>query len=147
MDIATLILVFLSAVILSGCVVMAFSAPIDGALNRLLSGEMAAAWTRYAKFAVLVASFTGGMRLKELEALAGLSLNPSSQAAINMSKCLMEVYKTILGTLGAASWTLLVFFGATLTAYAGMNAYETFKSQSQAPRFGDRQHGAAALRS
>lgn len=135
MNALVLVLIFLAAIAVAGCVVAAFSTSIDGVLLRLLSGEMAAAWSKYAKFALFVASFTGGLRLNEIQALAG----GEAQASMKLGQCLMEVYKTIAGTLGGASWTLLIFFGATLAAYLASYLYSSLKAAPRQQRVGEPQ--------
>lgn len=124
MNLSMLILVFLAAVAVAGCVTRIFAEPMDWALMRLINHEMAAAWSRFAKFAVFVASFTGGLRLNELQSLTTFG---SGQAPVNWSQGLLEVYKTISGGLTAASYTLLIFFGATLIAYAATQVYDYLK--------------------
>lgn len=139
METVTLTLAFLSAATVSWCVVMAFSEPIDGVLGRLLAPEQARAWSRYAKFAVLAASFTGGMRFPELGALVAAG---AGGPAPTVGQGMLEIFKTIAGALTAGSWVLLLFFAATLVLYAGGRAYDSFKAQS-APRGGADRHGPA----
>lgn len=131
MNALTLGLIFLAAIVVSGCVVVAFSRPMDAVLQRVLSGEMAMAWSKYVKFAVLVASFSGGLRLNQIAALA----NPPPPLTINQG--LLEIFRTMVGSLEAASWTLLAFFGATLAAYAVMNVYATLKETRYSRTPGD----------
>lgn len=145
MDIATLIVAFLAALAVSGCVVLAFSSAINGVILRLISGEVAAAWARFVKFALFVASFAGGLRLHELETLSGLTSFSNGQSQINMGECLLEMYKTIAGGLIAASWALLAFFGTTLCVYAAMRLQGTSRPQEPSRPI-ERQHGSASGR-
>ncbi|HVE12296.1 MAG TPA: hypothetical protein VNI01_02775 [Elusimicrobiota bacterium] len=117
MNALTLGLVFATAAAVSGCVLVAFSRPMDAVLLRILSGELAAAWSKYAKFAVLVASFSGGLRINQLEALSMMT------TPVSANRCLMEVFQAVSGTLQEASWALLLFFGGTLIAYAVTQVY------------------------
>src|ERR1700733_2684074 len=140
MEIAMLSLVFLMAVIVSACVVLTFAPAMDSMLFRLLSSGMAQAWSLYAKFAIFVASFVGGLRLQEIQALTTpVVVAPGQQqAGISESKCLIEVFKTIAGALSVASGTLLAFFGITLAAYAALHIYESMKhSAVRQPRGAD----------
>lgn len=123
MDIAMLVLTFLATVAVAGGVVLAFSRPIDTVLSRLVPTELADAWSRCAKFAVFVASFTGGLRLKELAGLVAAG----GDTTIRAPQAFMEVMKTVSGGLGAASWALLAFFGGALAVYAACRVYESFR--------------------
>jgi hypothetical protein len=144
-----LALVFLTAVVVSACVLMTFAMAMDAVLFRLISGEMAKAWSLYAKFAVFVASFVGGLRLQEIQAATvPVVVSGQQQASVNISasKCLVEVFKTIAGALSVASWTLFAFFGAALAAYVVLHVYNSLKSEARQSR-GTEQHqhsGAAA---
>lgn len=131
MNALTLGLIFLAALAVSGCVVVAFSIPMDAVLHRILSGEMAAAWSKYTKFAVLVGSFSGGLRLSQIGPLAG------SPTPITINQSMLEIFRTVIGSLEAASWTLLAFFGATLAAYAVMNVYAYLKESRYSRPPGD----------
>jgi hypothetical protein len=116
MDTITLALAFVTAAAVSGCVVLAFSKAIDGALSRLMAEEMAGAWSLYVKFAVFVASFTDGLHVKDM-----------SQTDFNAHRALGEVFRSMTDSLGAASWCLLIFFGATFAAHIVMGLYAAFK--------------------
>ncbi|TBR16915.1 hypothetical protein EPO15_18090 [bacterium] len=134
MDIAMLVLTFLAAVTLAGGVVLAFAKPIDAVLSRLVPSELADAWSRCAKFAIFVTSFTGGLRLKELGGL----VTSGNAATIDAPQALLEVMKTATGGLNAASLTLLAFFGGALTVYAGVRVYESVRPGLGHPRGGER---------
>jgi hypothetical protein len=142
MNIAMLIVVFLSAILVSAGVVVAFSVPIDGALSQVLSPEMASPWSRFVKFALFVASLTGGLRLHEITALSALGPSAAGNISVTLSECLIEVFKTVTGCLGMSAWTLLAFFCATLAAYAVVEGYEHYKSESKQARSNERHTGA-----
>lgn len=120
MDVFALILVFAAAAGVSYAVVAAFSVPIELALRKVLAGDFSLAWAKYARFAVFVTGLAGGLRLKELEALA----TPAADRPIDASRCLLELFRTTTGSLTAASSSLLVVFGATLVAWVALQLYE-----------------------
>lgn len=135
MDIAMLILTFLAALAVAGGVVLAFSNPIDAVLSRLVPTELADAWSRCAKFAIFVASFTGGLRLGELTRLVAAS---AADAPVRAPQAFMEVIKTVSGGLGSASMAVLAFFGGALLVYAGCRVYESFRPGLGHARGGER---------
>lgn len=132
MDIVMLTATFLAALGVSGGVVLAFSVPMDATLNRLLSSELAAGWSRAAKFAVFVAAFTGGLRLSELENVLLVRYGGGGQP-LRASQGLLEVFKSVSGSLTAASWAVLAFFAGALGVYGATRLYELLKPV--APRF------------
>jgi hypothetical protein len=143
MDIAMLGLVFLASVAVAGCVVMAFTAPIDGTLSLLTTGELARAWSKYAKFALFVASFTSGLRLREIESVPLIMQPAAGEMTIELRRCLIEVFKSIAGALSGASWTLLVFFGASLGFYLALRLYHSLKPIQHRPAHPTDRHAPA----
>lgn len=135
METAILASVFVAALAVSGFATLAFSVSVDEVLKRLLPAELAAAWSRYVKFALFTASFIGGLRLQELGALVSRGQGDGARLAADQG--LVEVYRTIAGSLGAAAWTLLAFFAGTLCVYGAARVYEGLKP-SAAARPGDR---------
>jgi hypothetical protein len=134
MDIAMLVLTFLAALAVAGGVVAAFSKPIDMVLSRLVPTELADAWSRCAKFAVFVASLTGGLRLTELARLVAAG----GDTAVRAPQAFLEVMKSVTGGLTSASWSLLAFFGAALAVYAAGRVYETLRPGMGHARTGER---------
>lgn len=135
MDIAMLVLTFLAALAVAGGVVLAFSMPIDAVLSKLVPAELAEAWSRCAKFAVFVSSFTGGLRLGEL---GGLVAAGAGRTAVATPQAFLEVMKTVSGALTAASWAVLAFFGGALAVYAASRMYESLRPGLVPPRGGER---------
>jgi hypothetical protein len=129
MDAVMMSSAFLSALIISGSVVLLFSALIDGVLSRLVIREMAAAWTMFAKFALFVAALTGGLRLSDLESLLSSVQSKGAQIPLTSGKCLLEVFRAVSGALNGAVWMLLLIFGAALAFHLGGSLYSTVRSQ------------------
>lgn len=134
-------LAFATTSVVAGMIVLAFSLAIDEVLLRLTSVELAAAWARYAKFGVFAFTFTGGLRLKELEALAA-----SGSVPLEVDQALIEVFKSLSATLSAGAWSLLLFFGCGLAAYGVLRVYENYKTSSPPQRSGDRHSNVPAAR-
>ncbi len=123
MFIRLLIVTFVVALAMSTFVALLFSRPIDRILNRLVSAELAATWRRYILFATFVVGISGGARLWEMEKY----ITPNSEGHIlklTSDRWVIEVYKTVIGSLQSIAWMLLVFFLFALIAYVTVRGFE-----------------------
>ena len=116
---------FAAAITIAAAVVRLFSRPIDEALVRVIPAGMEPAWNRFAKFALFVVTFAGGMRLAEFAAL--LTMRTPAGPPIAAGQALLEIFKSITGSLVAAAVALLAFFVATLAVDASMNVYRSHR--------------------
>ncbi|MBI4349020.1 MAG: hypothetical protein HY553_19435 [Elusimicrobia bacterium] len=136
MQALALLSVLLTAVAVAAAAVTTFSAAIDGVIGRIVEGEFSKAWSKYAKFAVFVASLAGGLRVRELEAW--------TRTPVDSGRLVLEVLKTAMGCGLGASWTLLAVFGAAFSAFLGMRLYERWRPAA-APRADERERAAGRL--
>jgi hypothetical protein len=113
---------FAAAIAIAACVTIFFSKSIDEALTRVIPAEMASAWNRYVKFALFVVTLAGGMRLSELTQF--LAMRTPGGPPVPAGQALLEVFKSITGSLIAAAVALLGFFAATLVVRASMRIYD-----------------------
>lgn len=132
MDAMVLAYSFAASIAIAACVLYFFSGSIDEALRRVLPAEMTQAWSRYVKFALFVVTFTGGMRLNELARFLAARLPAGPPLAAAQS--LLEVFKSIAGSLMAASAMLLVIFAATLAIHAARRLYQTRAAEAERSR-------------
>jgi len=122
---ALLIVTFLVALLVSFLVARAFEKPIITILDRIVGAEMATAWAKYMKFAIYVVGISGGVRIYELEKY----LEPTEtvnfpgakptvyELTLTPERWVLEIYRTIIETLQALAWMMLVFFLFALVAY------------------------------
>ena len=129
MDLLILGYSFAAALAIAAGVVVLFSKSIDDAVTRVVPAEMAPAWCQYVRFALFTATFVGGMRLPELAQL--ITMRPSSGPPISAGQGLLEVLKTMGGSLIAASGTLLVIFVAALAIDASKRFYSTYRASAE----------------
>lgn len=123
MFVRLLIVTFVVALAMSTFVALLFSRPIDKILTRLVSEELAATWRRYILFATFVVGISGGARLWEMEKY----LEPDKQGhflTLTSDRWVIEVYKTVVGSLQSIAWMLLVFFLFALIAYVTVRGFE-----------------------
>ncbi len=120
-----LIVTLLVAILVSYLVARAFDKPITAILERIVGSEMAGAWAKYMKFAIFVVGISGGVRIYDLEGYLQQpmvktpeGLMPSMpQTTLTPERWVLEVYRTIIETLQALAWLLLLFFLFAMIAY------------------------------
>jgi hypothetical protein len=131
--IVLLAVTFAIAVATSLGVVRLFRAPIGAILERVVSAELRPAWHRYLDFAVVVVGVSGGVRIWELEKYITQRTKDMEPLVLNADRWVLEVYRTLIGTLQSTAWLLLVFFVAALVAYVIVRGFE-LRRQGEAAR-------------
>jgi hypothetical protein len=124
MFITLLIVTFAIACATSLVVVRLFRAPITAILARVVSPELSGAWHRYLNFAVVVVGVSGGVRIWELEKYITARSKDAEPVVLTADRWVLEVYRTLIGTLQSAAWLLLVFFVFALIAYVIVRGFE-----------------------
>jgi hypothetical protein len=105
-------------------VVRIFQGPIDAILRRLVSPDLSHAWRRYLGFALYVVGVSGGVRIWELEKYITGRGEQGEPIALNSDRWVLEVYRTLIESLQAMAWLLLVFFVFALVAYVILRGFE-----------------------
>ena len=125
MFITLLIVTFAIAFAVSSIVVLIFNKPIDKILARIISDEISRAWLKYLKFAIYVTGISSGVRIHSLEKyITRPMLEHAEIVQLTQERWVLEVYRTIIGSLGGIAWMLLVFFIFALVAYVITRAFE-----------------------
>jgi len=104
------------AVIVSGLVVLFFRKPIDKILGRVIADDISAAWRKFLTFALFVVGIASGVTVRNLEKF----IQPQENGALPVltaENWFLEIYRTIIGTLGGLAWALFVFFIVALIAF------------------------------
>lgn len=133
MFITLLVVTFLIALATSLLVVRLFRAPIRSILARVVSAELSGAWHRYLDFAVVVVGVSGGVRIWELEKYITARTRDTEPVILNADRWVLEVYRTLIGTLQSAAWLLLVFFVFALIAYVIVRGFELRRGGGSPP--------------
>lgn len=101
------------------CFILArvFRVPINRILQRLITEDIYRAWSRYLTFALYVVGISGGVQVWKLERYV-LAEKPD-QVVLDLSpeRWVLEIYRTVIGTMQSVAWMLLVFFLFALIAY------------------------------
>ena len=124
MFITLLIVTLLIAVATSLLVLRLFDRLIRKILDRVVAAELSAAWNRYLSFAVVVVGVSGGVRIWSLEKYITARTDDGEPIVLNADRWILEVYRTLIGTLQSVAWILLVFFIFALIAYVIMRGFE-----------------------
>ena len=135
MFVTLLVANFVIAGIVCYLIALVFRTPISRILQRLVSDDLSSAWVRYIVFAIYVVGISGGVRIWDLEKY----ITPAKGAEVlelTFDRWVLEIYRTIIGTLQSNAWMLLLFFLFALIAYVilrGMEMRRQGPTQEQRP--------------
>lgn len=133
MFITLLVVTFIVALIVSFLVALIFWKPIKKILNRLVSEDIYTAWSKYIIFAIFVVGIAGGVNIWKLDRY----ITPDDKGQIlqlTQERWILEIYRTVIGTLSSVAWMLFVFFIFALLAYVivkGLEMRRQAKSQNK----------------
>ena len=119
MFVALFVASFILALALSITVAWISREAIDSILRRFVTDSaVRAGFEKYIRFAIVVVGISGGTRVRVLqEYLAASDLNKAAMAAqVTQEFWVMEIYRTILGTLEGIAMLLLVCIFLALIA-------------------------------
>jgi len=133
MFVTLLVVTFAVALATSGMVVRAFRVAIAKILDRIVSTDLRAAWHRYLDFAVIVVGVSGGVRIWDLERYITPRGSKAEFIGLSTDRWILELYRTLIGTLESTAWLLLVFFAVALIAYVIARGFELLRPGPPAP--------------
>lgn len=115
---------FLVALAVSTLAALIFVRPVRRIMDRIVADHISGAWVRYLMFALYVVGVGGGVNVRQL----GRYLSPDEPGGtvltLTRERWVLEIYSTTIGSLGAITWMLLVFFVFALVAYVILRAFE-----------------------
>jgi hypothetical protein len=120
---------FAISLVLSISVAWFFDKPVARVIQRIVRDDIASAWSRYIRFAVIVVGIGSGVQIRAMERFL-----PSAEdkiIALTPERWTLEVYRAVTGSLGGIAWMLLVFFLFALVAYVIVRFAETRNSHRQ----------------
>ena len=125
MFITLLATTFAIAFVVSTVVVLMFSGPLNKILDRIISDQISRAWSKYLKFAIYITGISSGVRIWDLEKyITRPQYKGGEIVELTAERWVLEVYRTIIGTLQGIAWMLLVFFIFALVAYVIVRVFE-----------------------
>lgn len=104
-----------------------FRAPINKILQRLVAEDIFSAWGRYIMFAIYVVGISGGVRIWDLEKYITPAKEGGTILELTQERWILELYRTIIGTLQSIAWMLMLFFIFALIAYVILKGLEMKK--------------------
>ncbi len=128
MFITLLVVSFLISFLVVLLVTRMFKNSMLSILNRIVSPDLSQAWLRYLSFATIVVGVSGGVRIWELEKYITGKTVDDEPIILNLDRWVLEVYRTIIGTLQSAAWILFIFFIFSLIAYVIIRVFELRKN-------------------
>jgi len=136
MFIMLLIVTFVVALAMSTLAALLFSRPITKVLSRLVTEELAPTWRRYILFATYVVGISGGVPMMDIEKY----VTPDKDGRLlqlTSDRWVIELYKSVVGSLEGIAWMLLVFFLFALLAYVVVRGFEGRKPVAKGDRVAD----------
>ena len=124
MFMSLLVVTFVVAAATSFLISTLFGKSIRTILSRIVTEELSGAWTRYLRFAIYVVGISGGVRVWQLEEYITPRPEEAQALVLNADRWVLEVYRTVIGTLQGVAWMLLVFFLFALIAYVVVRGRE-----------------------
>lgn len=124
MFLTLLVVTFLIAFVVSFIVTVIFKKPLNTILTRIVDEEIGSAWSRYLTFAIYVVGVSTGVRVWDLEKYITPVQKDTEIIILNLDRWILEVYRTVIGTLQGIAWMLLIFFVFSLIAYVIVRIFE-----------------------
>jgi hypothetical protein len=131
MFITLLIANFLVAFIVCLIIAVVFRKPIDKILQRLVAEDIYTAWSKYIVFAIYVVGISGGVRIWDLEKYISPQTKDGTILELTSDRWILEIYRTVIGTLQSNAWMLLLFFIFALIGYIIVKGFEIKKQSKQ----------------
>ena len=127
MFLTLLLVTFIIAVVVAAIVARMFNSPINRILQRIIPDEISAAWARYLMFAIYVVGISGGVRIWELDRHITGQYQNAEILQLTTERWVLEVYRTIIGTLQSCVCLRLIFFVVALLAYVIVRVFELLR--------------------
>ena len=118
MEFLLLLIVTLAiAVAVSLIVILFFRKAVEKIFVRIIGEEIAVAWKKFLIFALFVVGVSSGVSIWKLEQYIQPAAEGVTRPVLNAEFWGLEIYRTIIQTLGGMAWALLVFFLVALIAF------------------------------
>jgi hypothetical protein len=105
-----LLVTLLVSLLTSALTARFFDRAVDRILARIVGEDLADAWHKYILFAIIVVGVSGGVQLWELQKYVATKGDASAPPAMTWMNWVIEIYRTVIDSLEAIAWMLLLFF-------------------------------------
>lgn len=124
MFVTLLIVNFVVSFLVCFIVASIFRGSIIRIMLKLVPDDISKAWSRYIIFAIYVVGISGGVRIWEMEKFISSNSPGGITVELTIDRWILEVYRTVIGTLQSDAWMLLLFFIFALIAYVIVKGLE-----------------------
>ena len=118
---------FVVALLVCLVVVVMFKSPVNKILQRLVVEDIYRTWSKYILFAIYVVGISGGVRVWDLEKYITPKDEGGTVLLLTGDRWILELYRTVIGTLQSIAWMLLLFFVFALIAFVIVKGLELKK--------------------
>jgi hypothetical protein len=115
---------FLVAAAVATLAALLFTRPVRRIMERIVQDRISGAWVRYLIFAMYVVGVAGGVNVRQIDRYLSPQEPGGQVLQLTRERWVVEIYSTAIGSLGAITWMLLVFFVFALIAYVVVRAFE-----------------------
>jgi hypothetical protein len=112
-----LIVTLLIAIAVSLIVIFFFRKTLEKILLRIIGEDIAVAWKKFLIFALFVVGVSSGVSIWKLERFIQPETEGAVRPVLSAEFWGLEIYRTIIQTLGGMAWALLIFFVVALIAF------------------------------
>jgi hypothetical protein len=131
MFLTLLMVTFLVATAISAIVALVFKKPADQILMRIIADEVSTVWRRYLMFALYVVGISSGVHIGDLQRyITAPPIKGAEVIQLTNERWVLEVYRTVIGSLQGLAWALLLFFICALLAFIVVRFAEMTKAKS-----------------
>lgn len=106
-----------------------FDAAILRILHTILGAELASAWQRYLRFAIVVVGVSGGVRPLDLEKYIAPNRPGATAPELSLERWTLELYRSLIDSLQSIAWMLLLFFIGAMIAHVLLRTVARRRSQ------------------
>ena len=124
MFVTLLVVNFMVSFLVCFIVASIFRGSIIRIMLKLVPDDISKAWSRYIIFAIYVVGISGGVRIWEMEKFISSNSPGGITVELTIDRWILEVYRTVIGTLQSDAWMLLLFFIFALIAYVIVKGLE-----------------------
>ena len=112
-----LIVTLLISIIVTIIVIISFRKPIKIIFLRIIGEEIAAVWQKFLTFALFVVGISSGISIQKLERFIAPITEENPRPDLTPEFWALEIYRTVINSLGGLAWALLIFFVFALIAF------------------------------
>jgi len=116
-------------VIVSLIVIFSFKKPIHKIFRRIIGEEIADVWQKFLTFALFVVGIASGVSIRNLERFIAPVTENNPRPELSAESWALEVFRTMINSLGGLAWALLVFFLVALIAFVIVKGREKVKEE------------------